>query len=274
MCAHYRHCKWFHYCWLKYERCRTVVGLGQTAEWLNCWISSWIPQVELKGVVAYLLEASMCVSVCAQNKSQTYQDPGKLLLFHPWGPCRQRSSSLCCLSHSLALPLGLTRPPLSWVWSLQRWRSLKWLGPPRASSVSFASVAGVALLLCANSALIQKLFYAVKGTCDRQSGGGGEERRGEGGEARHFLVTCPLGHVHNNSSGFVLVLLWGEKMEQQLCSESSKNEEVNRKPQRGSTREDAGKDFRRNVVTDLHFVAKQLPQQSGLLWEEINWGNL
>lgn len=85
-----------------------------------------------------------------------------------------------------------------------RWRSLEWLGPPRASSVSFASVAGVALVLCANAALIQKLFYAVKGTCDRQSGGGGG---GGAGEARHFLVTCPLGHVHNNSSGFVLVLL-------------------------------------------------------------------
>lgn len=55
--------------------------------------------------------------------------------------------------------------------------------------MSVASVAGVALLLCANSALIQKLFYAVNRTCDRQRGG--KERSGEkggGGEARqHFF---------------------------------------------------------------------------------------
>ena len=49
------------------------------------------------------------------------------------------------------------------------------LGPP-LSSVLFASVAGVASLLCVNSALIQKLFYAVKRTRDRQRGvEGGEE---------------------------------------------------------------------------------------------------
>lgn len=52
--------------------------------------------------------------------------------------------------------------------------------PPRASSESLASVAGVASLLCANSALIQKLFYAVKRTCDGQRGvEGGEGRGGE-----------------------------------------------------------------------------------------------
>lgn len=44
----------------------------------------------------------------------------------------------------------------------------------------FASVAWVASLLCVNSALIQKLFYAVKRTCDRQRGvEGGEECGGE-----------------------------------------------------------------------------------------------
>lgn len=81
--------------------------------------------------------------------------------------------------------------------------------PPRASSVLFAGVAGVASLLCVNSALIQKLFYAVKGTCDRQRGvEGGEEWGGRGGwvgggQGNNFLVTCPIGHIQNNSSIFV-----------------------------------------------------------------------
>lgn len=44
--------------------------------------------------------------------------------------------------------------------------------PPRASSLSLASVSGVAVLLAANSALIQKLFYAVKRACDKQGGWG------------------------------------------------------------------------------------------------------
>lgn len=49
------------------------------------------------------------------------------------------------------------------------------------SSVLFASVAEVASLLCANSALIQKLFYAVKRTRDRQRGvEGGQELGGNG----------------------------------------------------------------------------------------------
>lgn len=47
------------------------------------------------------------------------------------------------------------------------------LRPPRASSLSLASVSRVAVLLPANSALIQKLFYAVKRTCDKQGGGKG-----------------------------------------------------------------------------------------------------
>lgn len=48
--------------------------------------------------------------------------------------------------------------------------------PP--SSVLLASVAEVASLLCANSALIQKLFYAVKRTRDRQRGVEGEQELG------------------------------------------------------------------------------------------------
>lgn len=62
------------------------------------------------------------------------------------------------------------------------------------------SVAGVASPLCVNSALIQKLFYAVKRTCDRQREGeeAREEEEEKGGARQHFLVTCPLGHVQNN----------------------------------------------------------------------------
>lgn len=45
--------------------------------------------------------------------------------------------------------------------------------PPRASSLPLASVSRVAALLAANSALIHKLFYAVKRACDKQGEGGG-----------------------------------------------------------------------------------------------------
>lgn len=52
---------------------------------------------------------------------------------------------------------------------------------PCAASQLFGSVAGVASLLCVNSALIQKLFYAVKRTCDKWKGvEGGEAREGGG----------------------------------------------------------------------------------------------
>lgn len=44
--------------------------------------------------------------------------------------------------------------------------------PLSASSVGLQCWAEVASLLCANSALIQELFYAVKGTCDREKEGG------------------------------------------------------------------------------------------------------
>lgn len=50
----------------------------------------------------------------------------------------------------------------------------------------FASVAGVASLLCVNSALIQKLFYAVKRTCDRQRGVEGGEEWGRGRQGNTF----------------------------------------------------------------------------------------
>lgn len=82
---------------------------------------------------------------------------------------------LCCRSRtdaSSASTLGrllLLLPLLFSFYSPALWG----VWPPlvRASSVPSASVAGVALLLCANSALIQKLFYAVKRTCDRGSEG-------------------------------------------------------------------------------------------------------
>lgn len=144
----------------------------------------WHPRVFINLFIYLTAFKSLCACVLTEQKSKTYQDPGKLLLFHPSGPCRQRSSCLCCL----ALPLGWTRPPLATrIWSFLRWRSLECLGPPRASSVSSASVAGVALLLCANSALIQKLFYAVKRTCDRQRGGGrGGKEWGRGKQDNTF----------------------------------------------------------------------------------------
>lgn len=114
--------------------------------------------------------------------SQTHQDADKLLLFHPRGrddPAPQLPFSLgqmrlppplahlegCCFFFFFFFPLRpseVSRPHLL-----------------RASSVPSASVAGVALLLCANSALIQKLFYAVNRTCDREREVGGQ--RGVGG---------------------------------------------------------------------------------------------
>lgn len=71
-------------------------------------------------------------------------------------------------------------------------------------SVSFASVAGVALLLCANSALIQKLFYAVKRTCDRQRGRWGSVEGGGGGgggrqDNKLFRYSYPWPHAQQSS---------------------------------------------------------------------------
>lgn len=110
-------------------------------------------------------------------------------------------------------------------------------------------------MLCVNSALIQKLFYAVKRTCDRQRGGEGEEwgRTGEGGWG-HFLVTCPLSHIQNKSLVFVQDLLRG-KNENMKLTERSMNEG------KWTLEEPVKKDGEdiANVVTDLHFVAKQLP---------------
>lgn len=58
-----------------------------------------------------------CAHTCLLNKSETYQDPSKLLLFHPSGPRRQRSpaslSLTRALSLSLSLCLGWTRLPLA-----------------------------------------------------------------------------------------------------------------------------------------------------------------
>jgi len=57
--------------------------------------------------------------------------------------------------------------------------------PLSASSAGLQCWAEVASLLCANSALIQELFYAVKGTCDREK----EGERG-GVEATISPQTC------------------------------------------------------------------------------------
>lgn len=44
--------------------------------------------------------------------------------------------------------------------------------PVALSIPLFPTVAEVASLLCINSPLIQELFYAVKGTCDKEGDGG------------------------------------------------------------------------------------------------------
>lgn len=133
-----------------------------------------------------------CAHTCLLNKSETYQDPSKLLLFHPSGPRRQRSPASLSRVRSLSLSLSVSgmdssasRPAKFGVFWGGR-GSLERLNPRRValsvsvppSSVLLASVAEVASLLCANSALIQKLFYAVKRTRDRQRGVEGEQELG------------------------------------------------------------------------------------------------
>lgn len=118
--------------------------------------------------------------------SQTHQDADKLLLFHPRGRddpdlasaavlagTDAPASSACTLGKLLSLLLLLFFFPLR-PSEVSRPHLL------RASSVPSASVAGVALLLCANSALIQKLFYAVNRTCDREREGWEGSGRGGG----------------------------------------------------------------------------------------------
>lgn len=110
----------------------------------------------------------------------TYQDPSNLLLFHPSGPCGQRSQPLWCsrrLSGELVC-LSLSKVGRFFL----RWPLLECLPPCRVTlsvavpplplQVLFGNVAGVASPLCVNSALIQKLFYAVNRACDRQRGTG------------------------------------------------------------------------------------------------------
>lgn len=95
--------------------------------------------------------------------------------------------------------------------------------------------------------------------------GGGEERGGEGkgGEARqHFLVTCPLGHNQNHSAVFLHDPLQGKKKKTQknpVRSESWINWEVEIKLLRNLLEWMQRKNLEKHVVTDLHFVAKQLP---------------
>ena len=202
---------------------------GETG-WLNWWSSSCISPVSSEAwlppcmtcLCVYnvclrycFFEAFVCVCVCVcvcmctcvftftEQKSHLpgSRQAASLPSFRTLSakiPCLSAAVSLSlCLSVSLSLTLSLgwTRPPLAIrVWSFWRWLSLECLGPPRASSVSFASVAGVASLLCANSALIQKLFYAVKGTCDRQRGVEGRRGVGKGrggGKATLFSYLSP-----------------------------------------------------------------------------------
>lgn len=154
-----------------------------------------------------------CVWWIHRTRRKTHQDPGKLLLFHPSGSCLQRSPSSLLLSDaslSLSLWAGLVCPNQSLKIFAGVVRSSVFtpsrhslcLRPSYASSGLFWSAAGVASLLCVNSALSRNFFYAVKRTCDRQRGveGGEEGREGGGVWRKHFLDTCPLRHSLNNSS--------------------------------------------------------------------------
>lgn len=68
-------------------------------------------------MLLFLKKKHECAHTCLLNKNETYQDPSKLLLFHPSGPRRQRSPASLSLSRarslSLSLCLGWTRLPLA-----------------------------------------------------------------------------------------------------------------------------------------------------------------
>lgn len=125
--------------------------------------------------------ACLCVCVRSLDKIETHQDPGKLLPFHPLMTFVVKDPLALALSLSLLLSHWdgldhLALPGFEVFWGGVRSSASVPLAPLLCP---FASVAGVALPLCANSALIQKLFYAVNRTCDRQRGG--KERSGEEG---------------------------------------------------------------------------------------------
>lgn len=102
-----------------------------------------------------------CAHTCLLNKSETYQDPSKLLLFHPSGPRRQRSPASLSRARSLSLSPcvwdGLVCLSPSKVWSFLRWsrfagassppsrRSLR-LCPPFFCAACKCSWSGVAAL--------------------------------------------------------------------------------------------------------------------------------
>lgn len=175
------------------------------------WFSSCIPPVNSEVCIhmwclwvyfftCHLWSAHVCVFTEQKSNSPGSQKTASPPSFRT-SSCRS-PGSLLPLSPSRALSLslwdGLVRLWLSGVFL--RWPRIAWVSSPRRGALSasgpqllpllccFAGVAWVASLLCVNSALIQKLFYAVKRTCDRRRGveGGEERRRREGRQGNTF----------------------------------------------------------------------------------------
>lgn len=97
-------------------------------------------------------KVSVCVCACSLNKRKTHQDPSKLLLFHPSGPCQQRSPAsllpslcLCCLSLSLGWDSSASCYQ-KFFWG--GWGSLKCLHPVTSLSLSRAPTLASSVLFC------------------------------------------------------------------------------------------------------------------------------
>lgn len=147
----------------------------------------------------------VCVCACASIIVRPTMIPANCFSSILLGPCLQRSYASAALSRTLSLSLSLCNglvPHSVRVLKISEVTFTRVSCPPRASSASFASAAGVAWLLCANSVLIQKLFYAVKRTCDRQRKGGWWGWGEGGGEGGNCLVTCPIGQIKTHFLSF------------------------------------------------------------------------
>lgn len=134
----------------------------------------------------YIRVKSVCVSVCVHwAKVKLTRIPANCFSSILQDLVGKDPLPLCCRLSASAASLSL------WdglVWLSQSEFEVFWGGVRSSVSVPlvFASVAGVASLLCVNSALIQKLFYAVKRTCDRQRGVEGGEEWGRGRQGNTF----------------------------------------------------------------------------------------
>lgn len=136
------------------------------------FVSTTLNILSIHGTIECCTWACMCVCIEKSNLPE----------------CWQMASLPCCKMLCLCLCLSLCDESVRLL--RPRVEFARVSRPPRASSLSLTSVSRVAVLLAANSALIQKLFYAVKRACDKQ---GGESRR-------QFLVA--LRHIQSNSSWF------------------------------------------------------------------------